>query len=110
VKAEMKGIGCMKAPSFPEKVFSVISLEEALDRHPCKHCGRHYNDHANMSEEEMEDARKQGCIVDVCEARRRWTFDGTEEGESREDTTYWCVIIPLPDDPCDVDYLKEIST
>jgi hypothetical protein len=85
---------------------------------PCKHCGRHYDNHANLSEAEIEDAQKQGCIVGVCETRRRWTFG--EEASARgvdskdfgsyEETVFWCVVIPLPDEPCDVDYMKEISS
>jgi hypothetical protein len=71
-----------------------------------------------MSQEDIDDAREQGCIVDVCEKRRRWTFG--EEASARgvdskdfgsyEETVFFCVVIPLPDDPCDVDFMKEIST
>jgi hypothetical protein len=66
-----------------------------------------------MSQEEIDDAREQGCIVGVCETRRRWTFDSDacERGERcREDSVYFCVVIPLPDNPCDVDFMKEISS
>ena len=87
----------------------ISSLEEALDRHPCVHCGKHYDDHFNLSQAEIDDAQEQGCDVRICETRRRWTFDG-EEGDCREDRAYFCTVDKLPDDPCDDDFMREIST
>ena len=105
--------------SAPEKGFfseTVISLEEALDRHPCIHCGQHYNDHWNLSQAEVDDAQEQGCDVRICETRRRWTFDSDDRDpqgiatKCREDKSYFCTVTKLPDDPCDEDFMKEIST
>jgi hypothetical protein len=88
-----------------------LSLEEALDRHPCKHCGGHYNDHENLSEAEIWDARDQGCVVEKCEKRKRWTV--TEEtcpAPPVEEKVFFCLVIIPPADPCDVDFMREIST
>ena len=98
--------------SAPEKGYfseEVVSLEEALNRHPCKHCGGHYNSHRNMTQEDIWDARDQGCEVDVCETRRRWTY--TEDNDPGvEEQVFFCLVIIPPDDPCDGDFMKEIST
>ena len=98
--------------SLPEKGYfdeEVYTLEEALDRHPCVHCGHHYNDHFNLTQTEIWDARDQGCTVDVCTTRRRWTFS-EREGPPAEDEVKWCLVIQPLDDPCDADYMEEIST
>ncbi len=92
------------------------TLERALDRYPCKHCGKHYNVHFNLSQSEIDDAQDQGCDVRICEVRRRWTFDNDElkddaiETRCREDRAYFCTVTTLPDDPCDSDFMKDISS
>ncbi len=93
--SEMKSAGYMHAATF--------SLEEALNRHPCKECGRHYNDHNIMSQAEIDDARSQDCVVEICR-----TFDGN--GAGREDRAFFCVVITPAEDPCDVTYLEGISS
>jgi hypothetical protein len=95
VSQEHHGMGCMSLQS--------ISLE-------CKHCGQHYNDHSNLSQAEIDDAQEQGCEVRICETRRCWTFDGSQEGECREDRAYFCTVTKLPDEPCDEEFMKEISS
>ncbi len=86
-----------------------LSLEEALDKYPCKHCGGHYDNHCNLSEAEIWDARDQGCVVNICETRRRWTYtDDNEEGV--EEKVFFCLVVTPPEDPCDEDFMEEIST
>ncbi len=116
----MSGCGCAACNrGTPHKGYfseEVVTLETALDRHPCKHCGGHYNEHFNLSQAEIDDAQDQGCDVRICEVRRRWTFDNDElkddaiETRCREDRAYFCTVTKLPNDPCDVDFMKEIST
>ncbi len=94
----------------PQKGFfaeEVVSLEEALDRYPCIHCGSHYNNHMNLSQDDIDHARDRGCVVHICEKRQRYTFDedGYEEGPA-----FFCVVITPPDDPCDSDFMEEISS
>jgi transposase len=98
--------------STPEKGFfaeEVISLEEFMKRNPCKHCGHHYNDHWNLSQAEIADAEEQGCVVSLCTTRRRWTFTD-HKGPPVEEEVKWCLVIRPLSDPCDEDFMKEIST
>ncbi len=89
--------------------FDDDDLETALDRHPCPDCGQHYNNHVNLNQAEVWDARDQGCTVEVCETRRRWSYVD-DSGDAIEEEVYWCVVITPPDEPCNVDFMKEISS
>ena len=86
-----------------------VSLEEALNRYPCKHCGRHYDSHRNMTQAEIWDARDQGCVVDVCETRRRFTYENDDD-DGVEEEVFFCLVIIPPKDPCDSDFMEDIST
>ncbi len=73
---------------------------EVLNRLPCKECGGHYADHSYLSEEDIWDARDQGCAVDICSTR-----ENCPSGR-----TFFCHILPSPEDPCDDDFMRSIST
>ena len=85
----------------------IVSLEEALDRHPCKECGGHYNNHWNLSKAEIQDARDQGCVVDICKSGQRWTF---EEDGWEEEGVFFCLVLTPVEDPCDSAFMEEISS
>ncbi len=76
-------------------------LEEYLDAHPCKQCGGHYNDHNYLTIEEIDDALEQGCAVRTCEVYPYL---------NRKCVTYLVVVYPLPDNPCDEDFMEDISS
>ena len=85
-----------------------LSLEEALDKHPCGECGGHYNNHHNLSQAEIWDARDQGCVVDICRTLRRWTYTGDSDGVEEE--VFFCLVITPVEDPCNSDFMEDIST
>jgi hypothetical protein len=78
-------------------------LEEYLDAHPCKQCGGHYNDHSYLTAEEIDEALDQNCAVRTCEAFPNRNGPGSG-------VTYFVVVYPLPDDPCDSAFMEEISS
>ncbi len=73
----------------------LVSLEEALDKYPCEKCGAHYDKHYSLTKEEIWDARDQGCVVNVCR-------EACEK--------YFCRVLPSPDNPCDNDFMEDISS
>ena len=78
------------------------TLDQFLDDHPCKHCGGHYDDHNYLTSEEIEEARGQNCVVDICESVGERVLGRGE--------TFFTVVTPLPENPCNETFLKEIST
>ena len=77
-------------------------LEEYLDAHPCKQCGGHYNDHNYLTIEEIDDALANNCAVRTCEV-----FPNRTPGRG---VTYFVVVFNLPSDPCDEEFVKDISS
>lgn len=77
-------------------------LDKFLDEHPCKMCGGHYNDHDYLKPEDLEEAKERGFDVDICE-----TYINRVMGEGE---TYFCRLVQLPQNPCDEEYMKEISS
>ena len=77
-------------------------IDRYLDEHPCQHCGKHYYAHDYLTQDDIDDAREQGCTVDICETH---TDRVLVQGD-----TFFCVVTPLPKNPCDEVFMKEIST
>jgi hypothetical protein len=76
-------------------------IDKWLDEHPCKHCGGHYDNHDYLTPEEIDYTREQGYTVDICENRV----------ENRDQSsTFFCMVTSPPEDPCDEEFMKEIST
>jgi len=78
-------------------------LEEYLDTHPCHHCGGHYDDHDYLTLEDIDAALAQNCAVRTCEVHE----DRNGPGQGR---TYFVRVYPLPDDPCDKEFMEDISS
>ena len=79
-------------------------LDKFLDEHPCKHCGAHYNDHDYLTKKDIADARRAGWVVDVCEPRNLLS------GDNPEGSTSFCRLIQPIANPCDEEFMKEISS
>jgi hypothetical protein len=62
----------------------------------CDICKRVNTTHHYMTPEEIRDAQDRGCTVDIC-------VEG-EEG------IYVVVTPPTPDEPCDSDFMEDISS
>ena len=78
-------------------------LDKWLDDHPCPFCGGHYNDHNYLTAEEIDDAREQGCTVDICD-------NHVEDQDQNRGSTLFCMVTRPPEDPCDSAFMEGIST
>jgi hypothetical protein len=83
-------------------------LDDFLDKHPCKHCGAHYNDHDYLTRKDIADARRAGWVVDVCEPVAHNIR--LLSGDHPEGRTSFCRLIQPIKNPCDGDFMKAISS
>ena len=73
---------------------------------PCEYCGHPDNKHDFLITEEIEEHRKKGSHVSICEAEGSSVM--LEMGIGR--LLGWrCYIHAPPEDPCDDDFMEGIS-
>ena len=89
------------------------------DGKPCKHCGQPSAEHVYLSLEEIEKYRRMGSPVTLCEEDKAGSPNGLPV--ERPENSAWlrvigkhlglrCYIHPPPGDPCDEDFMEEISS
>jgi hypothetical protein len=71
-------------------------LEKWLDEHPCPECGEHYDDHLHLDDAEIEEAKKDGYTVSICGVY--------------PNSKHFVSLQAPPEDPCDSDFMEDIST
>jgi hypothetical protein len=72
----------------------------------CNYCERPWSAHVLMKIEQVEAIWEQGIYVRVCGSEI--PFDSAASGHDK--LVLVSMIDDKPDDPCDVDYMKEISS
>lgn len=80
----------------------LMDFKQYLNDYPCKHCGGHYNAHDYLLDREIKEARGRGYIVLVCET--------SQERGAGEGSTSFTRIFQPPENPCDDDFMREISS
>lgn len=71
-------------------------LEKWLDEHPCPECGGHYKDHFHLDDAEIEKAKKDGYTVSICGVY--------------PNSKHFVSLQAPPEDPCDSDFMEDISS
>lgn len=77
-------------------------FEKYLDAHPCSHCGGHYDDHLYLTDPEIEAAKRDGYIVNICN-------ENIYRSPQRGSTNFLRLSRPI-EDPCDEEFMKDISS
>ncbi len=89
------------------KIVQILGNLRAFgDANSCTKCDRSLNTHMFLTKEEMVEYRELGCFVSVC-------LTGTRFNDLEVCYAGLCYVgLPKenPCDPCDEDYLREISS
>ena len=74
---------------------------EGNDQDLCPACGGVHSQHDFFYEEELKEYRDKGYKVTICD---------TNEGGQWPKGIMWVNLTPPPDDPCDSDFMEDISS
>lgn len=96
------------AKRFPEQVKETLNQLAAYDSNPCSWCGTVNNKHSHLYGKEIKRKRELGNAVLICEGPAFPVGD-----ENLLEITWLmfrCVVTPAPENPCDSDFMEDIST